>query len=84
MRQMQQIAVRPGRDASSVLVTNHAGHGIGSLTLLLPHDIEPDGISWDGAPPAGCRAWRDWLAVWGNVPPRTTIRVQWITTGHAA
>lgn len=62
---------------SSAIVRNPLGDEAGGVTLLLPPGVSPASVRWGHVAPAGIRRWRDWLAVWGDVPAWGEVAVAW-------
>jgi len=76
MRATQLVTTRPcARDA--VVVENGCGQTLRGFTLLLPPTVMPADVRWGDSAPAGWRAWSDWLAVWGALPPTGRVVVRW-------
>ncbi len=76
MRDMQAISVIPGKRGRVDL--HHPGSGpVRGFTLLLARTVPPASVRWGDAAAAGWRYWRDWLAVWGDLPAASHTVVQW-------
>jgi len=76
LRSLQGIHVRP-IDSGSLELENQSSSLIKNCTLMLDPSILPDTIVWSRSAPAGYRCHEDWLAVWGDIPPRQKIQVTW-------
>jgi hypothetical protein len=76
IRSWHGLSVVPG-GLDSVTVRNLLPHPVTNLTLLMPSEVAPHTIEWDGRAPAGWRRWPDRLAVWGNVPGNAAVTVLW-------
>ncbi|MCA1587100.1 MAG: hypothetical protein LC791_20825, partial [Acidobacteria bacterium] len=80
MRNVQHVSVLPDLDREAAVVINRsprAQRNITVLLLLLPRSIQPDHVTWAGAPPTGWRYWDDWLAIWGDLKPGQSARIEW-------
>jgi hypothetical protein len=62
---------------AEVRMENPLPRPVRDFTLLLPRDTRPAGILWGGKAPSGWRQWDDWLAVWGDLPTRSSVTVLW-------
>jgi hypothetical protein len=72
MRAMQHVGVH--LDQGGVLhVSSRLPTTLRDVTLLVPRESDPAAITWNGKPPKGWREWKDWLAVWGDVPPEGAV-----------
>ncbi|MEW6510881.1 MAG: hypothetical protein AB1428_07990 [Bacteroidota bacterium] len=80
MRDAQALSVRLA-GAGAVVLVNPLDRVLAGFSLLLPRDASPQSVRWAGSAPAGWRHWRDWLAVWGDLPPRSRTQVHWGNTG---
>lgn len=82
-RSVQRVTVHPVSD-DTIEVRHPGDEALRGFTLLLPPHVSPADVEWNGAPPAGTRAWGDWLAVWGDVPARGCVHVRWGARSRAA
>jgi hypothetical protein len=76
LRAMQHVSLTQ-RAACAVALRHALPHALADVTLLLPADVSPADVRWDGRAPAGSRRWADHLAVWGALPPARPVVVRW-------
>jgi hypothetical protein len=76
VRAMHRVVVVP-IDARSVRIDNPLPQPVNDFTLLLPRSVGSATINWSAQPVKGRREWRDWLAVWGDLPSTSTTIVRW-------
>lgn len=75
-RALQAVWVQPSGDGALHL-GNDGGAPVTGVTVLLPASVDPRGVRWGPGAPRGTRSWGDALAVWGDVPARDRVLVQW-------
>jgi hypothetical protein len=76
IRDRELVALIPVTPAE-VRMENPLPRPVRNFTLLLPRETRPSGILWGGKAPSGWRRWDDWLAVWGDLPTRSSVSVVW-------
>jgi hypothetical protein len=76
LRAAQRVVCLPS-GSRSVRLINQLNQVIQDYTLLVPHSIDPDEVVWASGRPKGWRYWKDWLAVWGDLPAGRSTVIEW-------
>lgn len=75
-RDREHVALTPV-STTEIRVENPLPTTVCGLTLLLPREIRHAEVRWGDHRAKGLREWADWLAVWGDIPARSSISVTW-------
>ncbi|MGH7633972.1 MAG: hypothetical protein ACRENC_09605 [Gemmatimonadaceae bacterium] len=76
MRGVQCVSVLPVSPAAVELL-NPLDRELRDFSVLLPGEVTPQSVTWNGAAPRGTRQWGDWLCVWSDLPARGSVVVRW-------